>query len=163
MTRRLLPYPGLAAALFVVWILLTQSFSPGQVVLGLFAAIFGTQAMATLRLRPTIVRRWRSLVKLAAIVSYDIVRSNLAVFAIILTPSAQRRSAFIKMHLDLRNEHALAVLALIITATPGTAWVQFDRNTGLLLIHVFDLIDEEAWIEQLKVRYEKLLLEGFEQ
>ncbi len=163
MTRRILPYPGLAVALFVIWTLLTQSFSPGQVVLGLFAAIFGTQAMATLRVRPTVVRRWRSLVRLAAIVSYDIVRSNLAVFAVILTRSLQRRSAFIKMHLDLRNEHALAVLALIITATPGTAWVQFDRKTGMLLIHVFDLIDEEEWIEQLKVRYEALLREAFEQ
>lgn len=162
MTRRILPYPGLAASLFAVWILLTQSFSPGQVVLGLLAALFGSRAMATLRVRPTIVRRWRPLLKLAAIVTYDIVRSNLAVFAIILTRSAQRRSAFVKMHLDLRNEHALAVLALIITATPGTAWVQFDRNTGMLLIHVFDLIDEEAWIEQLQTRYERLLREAFE-
>lgn len=162
MTRRLIPYPGLAAALVLVWLLLTQSFSPGQVVLGVLSAIIGIRALAALRPRPATVLRWAPLVRLALIVCYDIARSNLAVAKITLTPSIQRKSAFIQLRLELRHEPALAVLALIITATPGTAWVQFDRVTGALLIHVFDLIDEEEWIDLLKTRYETLLREAFE-
>ena len=49
-----------------------------------------------------------------------------------------------------------------ITATPGTIWVQFDRNAGRLLVHVLDMIDEEAWIQLIKHRYERLLMEIFE-
>ena len=56
----------------------------------------------------------------------------------------------------------LTVLALIVTATPGTAWVQFQRASGSLLIHVFDLVDEDEWIRLLKTRYEALLVEIFE-
>lgn len=162
MRRRLVPYPGLAAALFLVWLLLAQSYSPAQVILGLLVSLGATRAMAILRPQPAIVLRWRPLVRLAAIVSYDIVRSNLAVAAIVLSRSAARKSAFIQLQLDLKHEPALTVLALIITATPGTAWVQFERKTGTLLIHVFDLVDEQEWIDLLKTRYESLLQEAFE-
>ena len=53
-------------------------------------------------------------------------------------------------------------LALIVTATPGTLWVDFDRRRGTLLLHVLDLVDEESWIQLIKGRYESLLMEIFE-
>ena len=162
MIRRLLPYPGLAAALFAMWLLLAQSISPGQVMLGAVSALLATQSLARLRVESSQVRDWGQLVRLAGIVGYDIVRSNFAVALIVLTPGRQRTSGFIQLRLTLRNEHALALLALVITATPGTAWVQFDRKTGDLLIHVFDLVDEEEWVHLLKTRYEALLIKAFE-
>ena len=162
MIRRWIPYPGLATALFVMWLLLTQSYSPGQLLLGIFVAMVATWAMAALRPKPSIVRNWGKLMQLGGIVAYDILRSNLAVARIILSHGDDRTSCFIRLRLKLRNEHALAVLALIVTATPGTAWVQFDRASGILLIHVFDLVDEEEWIRLLKTRYESLLLKIFQ-
>ncbi|MNV61329.1 putative monovalent cation/H+ antiporter subunit E [compost metagenome] len=65
------------------------------------------------------------------------------------------------MPLDLRNRYGLAVLAIILTSTPGTLWVQYDRATGSLLLHVLDLIEEGEWIDLIKGRYERLLLEIF--
>ena len=64
--------------------------------------------------------------------------------------------------LDLRDPYGLAVLACIITSTPGTLWVSFDAGEGMLTIHVLDLIDENDWIRTIKGRYERLLLEIFE-
>lgn len=160
--RRLIPYPGLAASLFVMWLLLAQSVSPGQLMLALLVAVLATWATAALKPRPSPVRSWGKVLELATIVIPDVLRSNLAVAGIVLSGRADRTSSFIKLRLELRNEMALTILALIITATPGTAWVQFDRTTGSLLIHVFDLVDEEEWIELLKTRYEALLIEIFE-
>ena len=108
------------------------------------------------------MHRVRAAVRLTGFVAVDILRSNLAVAQIILSRRTDRTSAFLPLRLELRNEHALAVLALIITATPGTAWVQFDRATGLLVIHVFDLVDEDEWVRLLKTRYEALLMAIFE-
>jgi multicomponent K+:H+ antiporter subunit E len=54
------------------------------------------------------------------------------------------------------------VLACIITATPGTSWARYDRENNALTIHVLDLVDEQAWIEQFKQRYERRLLEIFQ-
>ena len=41
-------------------------------------------------------------------------------------------------------------------------WVNYDTVRGVLLIHVLDLVDEEAWTRTIKDRYERLLLEIFE-
>ena len=162
MIRRWIPYPALAVALFVMWLLLAQSVSPAQILLGAAVACAATWAMAALQPRSSSVRNWKAIAKLAAFVAADILRSNLAVARIVLTRRADRTSSFIQLPLELRNEHALAVLALIVTATPGTAWVQFDRIRGILLIHVFDLVDEDEWIHLLKTRYEALLMVIFE-
>ena len=55
----------------------------------------------------------------------------------------------------------LALLAVILTATPGTAWMEYDREAGTLLLHVFDMIDEEEWCVLIRDRYEALLMEAF--
>jgi len=162
MIRRLLPYPALAVSLLVMWLLLTQSFSPGQVLLGALVATAGNWAMAALHPKITYIRKWSEVVKLAGVVAFDILRSNLAVATIVLTRRSDRTSSFLNIPLDLRNEHGLTILALIITATPGTAWVQFDRASTILTIHVFDLVDEEEWIRLLKSRYEASLMAIFE-
>jgi len=70
-------------------------------------------------------------------------------------------AGFVQVPLALRNINGLAILACIITATPGTIWVQFDRSEGILLIHVLDLVDEDEWIRLIKNRYESLLMEIF--
>lgn len=160
--RRYLPYPLLASGLFLMWLLLTQSFSPGQILLGGSVAIFATHAMAALQPERSRIRSLGSVLKLVRIVVADIVRSNFAVAAIVMVPRQERVANFVQLPLELRNRHGLAALALIITATPGTMWVQFDRGTGMLLVHVLDLVDEEEWICLIKRRYEALLLEIFE-
>ena len=66
------------------------------------------------------------------------------------------------MPLELRHPGGLAVVACIITATPGTSWVRFDRAANVVTIHVLDLVDEQAWIRQFKQRYQRLLMEIFE-
>jgi len=162
MMARLVPYPALATLLFGVWLLLAQSVSPGQLLLAAVVATGVARIMALFRPRSSIFVNWGKAVTLAWIVLVDILRSNLAVAWIVLSNPETRTSSFIQFDLELRDEVGLTILALIVTATPGTAWVQFDRASGTLIIHVFDLVDEEEWITLLKTRYERLLMEIFE-
>ena len=159
---RWLPYPLLALSLTVMWLLLTR-FSLGNLLLGGAVAILASWAMARLQPAKPRVRRWLAIPKLVGIVLYDIVRSNIAVASIILQgPRRERVSGFITIPLDLRDQTGLSVLAVILTSTPGTAWIEFDAVQGLLLLHVFDLVDERTWHELIKHRYERLLMEIFE-
>lgn len=64
--------------------------------------------------------------------------------------------------LDLRDSTGLALLSIIITSTPGTAWIDYDSTRNTLLLHIFDLVDETAWLNLIKNRYEQFLLEIFE-
>lgn len=159
--KRWIPHPLLAAALLAMWLLLNQSLSPGHIALGAAVALLASHGLAALRPEPVRFVSVRPMLRLAGLVAADIIRSNLAVARIVLFPKKKRVSGFVRLPLELRNIHGLTVLACIITATPGTLWVQLDRSSGVLIVHVLDLVDEDAWIRLIKARYETLLLEIF--
>ena len=157
---RLLPYPIASAGLLVLWLLLNQSLSPGHLLLGAVAAVVGGWSLSALELPKLRLRRVGALFHLAALVVADITLSNIAVARVILSRVPKpKASGFVSIPLELRNPYGLAVLAGIITSTPGTLWVAFDEASGTLTIHVFDLVDESEWIHTIKGRYERLLLE----
>jgi multicomponent K+:H+ antiporter subunit E len=108
-------------------------------------------------------RRLGAIFRLTALVLADIVRSNIAVALIILGFKGTRSvSGFVEIPLELRDPYGLAILACIITSTPGTLWVDFTPSSGTLTIHVLDLIDRAQWVRIIKERYERPLLEIFE-
>ncbi len=162
MINRILPYPLLTLSLIFFWMTI-NSFSPGHLLLGACVALIASWAMASLRPAKPRIRNWHRLVQLIFIVLYDIVRSNLSVVRIILFEREKnRKSGFLAVPLDIRDPMALAVLATILTSTPGSAWLEYNSSQGTLLIHVLDDVDEAAWISLIKNRYEKLLMEIFE-
>lgn len=159
---RIFPHPLLTIALTLMWLLLQQSVGLGQILLGFVVAWGASQAMARLQAHGPVIRRPGLVIKLAALVTIDVIRSNIALCRIIL--SGRRREAaagFIRMPLELRDPAGLAVLSCIITATPGSAWLEYSPAESTVLIHVLDLIDEEEWVRTVKHRYETLLLEIF--
>lgn len=157
-----LSYPLLALCLFLMWVLMTQSFSAGQLLLGAAVAILASQTITALRPQPIRARSIQTALRLAGRVLVDVFRSNLAVARVVLWMPRKRVSGFVTIPLDLRNEYGLTVLAMILTATPGTMWVQFDGARHTLLLHVLDLIDEDEWIRLIKGRYEAALMEIFQ-
>lgn len=159
---RFLPYPILTACLAVMWLLLA-GFTSGQLVLAVLVAMGSAQALKALGEASPPVKRWILVAKFTGVVLYDIIRSNVAVASIVLSGARRPpKSGFITMPLKLRNPTGLATLAVVLTSTPGTAWLDYNSTRRELLIHVFDLVDEEVWVNQILNRYEKPLLEIFE-
>jgi multicomponent K+:H+ antiporter subunit E len=157
-----LQFPAAGVGLLLFWLLLNQSLSLGHIVVGSLIAIVGGWALTTLGLPKARMRRPSALLRLLGLVLADIVRSNIAVARIVLGfGKRERRSGFVDIPIDLRNPYGLAMLACIITSTPGTLWVNFDERSGKLTIHVLDLLDESDWPGTIKDRYERLLLAIF--
>lgn len=160
---RILPNPLLSLALFATSVLLSGSAQPPALVLAAVAALLLPLVMGVFRIPPVRVRRPGAMAKLALTVAVDVLRSNWAVGQILLAGRRRERvSGFIHVPLDLRDQHGLATLAVILTMTPGTLWVDYERSSGKLLLHVLDLVDEGEWIQLIKTRYERLLMEIFE-
>lgn len=159
---RLIPHPLLSLGLVGIWLLLTR-FSLGHLLLGTVIALIAGWALGALEPPALKRRRVLPLIRLAGIVAGDIVRSNIAMARLILTNGRRnsRRSGFVEIPLRLSDPTALALLAMIITATPGTAWLEHDSENGILLLHVFDLIEPGDWVTLIRDRYESLLLEAF--
>ena len=156
--------PVLVAGLLVLWLLLNRSASLGHVVLGLVVASGVAWASSGLRPLQPKLRRAHLAVELLARVLRDIVRSNFNVARIVLgfRRGNGLRSGFVKIPLVLKDPHGLAVLAAIITSTPGTVWVGHDVEASILTLHVLDLAGEEALVAEVKGHYERLLREIFE-
>jgi multicomponent K+:H+ antiporter subunit E len=163
MIKRCIPSPPLSLALFVVWLLLNQSLHLATLLLAAVLAV--VVPLITKSLRPASVRMRRPLVALAlmGIVVRDMLRSALLVGRELLTRrNADIHSDFIEVPLELRDANGLAVLAMILCLTPGTAWGELSLDRSTLLLHVFELKNEQGMIAMIKNRYEKPLMEIFE-
>ena len=97
------------------------------------------------------------------LVAYDLVASALTVARLLLIRrSRDLAPRFVRVPLAIRDPNALAALAMILCLTPGTAWGEIALDRSTLLIHVFHEDDEAAFIDMIKTRYERALMEIFE-
>lgn len=161
--RLVLPYPLLSLSLVVMWLLLQQSVGLGHILLGSVIAIGAGKAMQALQPEPPRVRNIGAILKLIGLVVLDVLRSNIAVATITLSGRRhQPRPAFILMPLELTDHLGLAILSMIVTATPGSAWLEYSPTRNTVLIHVLDLVDEASWVGTVKHNYERLLMEIFQ-
>ena len=159
----LLPHPIVTVVIAILWMVLT-GFTLGQLVLGALAGLLGGLAYRRITPERIMVKRPGAMGRLFVRVAGDIVRSNYDVARLILAGGRhrRRRAGFVRIPLDMTSPGGLAVLAVIVTATPGTAWIEYEPRNGQLLLHVFDLIEGDDWVHTVKARYESLLMEIFE-
>ncbi len=161
--RRLVPSPALSVALLLLWLLLMQSLSAGTLVLGAALALFWPAVTVRLMPFPVRVRRPLVMTRLFCRVVLEMLRSNAEVAWAILTRGSRGiRSGFVLVPLELRDPNGLAVLAMIVTFTPGTAWAQLSADHRVLLLHVLALQSESDLVAFIKHRYERPLKEIFE-
>ena len=161
MLTKVFPYPVLALSLAALWLVFNQSLAPFNIGIGLILGAALSRVMLRLDPNPPRVRRLDLMIALAFIVARDIFVSNLRVLAMILRPRPKPHSGFVNIPLQLRDRYGLAVLATIITSTPGTFWAAYDRRSGVLTVRVLDEEDPAAFSRLVKQRYERRLLEIF--
>lgn len=159
---RWLPHPLASAVLVVAWLALWNDVSTGHVLLG--AALAVAIPLYTHRLadRPARLRRPVAVVRLAVKVLWDIVVANVSVARLVLGPIDRLRPRFIAVPLDVAHPNAVALLASIITMTPGTVSCDVRIDERRILVHALDVDDPDRTIQLIKSRYERPLQEIFE-
>lgn len=160
---RWFPAPVLSLALWGLWLLLNDSVAPAHLLLGAVAGWLMPLLVAPLRPPAPRLKRPLVLARLVLRVGGDVVVSALDVARGVLRSGRRPpRGEFVAVPLDLRDPHALAALAVITAVIPGTVWSELASDQNVLLIHVFDLDEEVAFIARFKARYEAPLKEIFE-
>lgn len=163
MLHRLVPAPLLSLALLGLWLVLNRSLSPGHFVLGGVLGLAIPLITAGLRPLPVRIRKPGAVLRLALTVAQDTLLSNLTVARLLLAPARRKHPAgFVHIPLDLRDPNGLAVLAMVVCITPGTAWAELSLDRSMLLLHVLEVDDPAAIAAQVKRRYEAPLMEIFE-
>ena len=156
--------PYLTVVLVGIWLLLNGELSVMSIAFGVLLALLLVLAIVQLRpVRPRL-RHVHLAIPLVATLLADIVLSNLGVARVVLglTRNRQVRSGFIDIPLELSDPHGLAILAVIVTSTPGTSWAGVTPDGRVLRLHMLDIRNEDEWIRSFKQRYERRLMRIFE-
>ncbi|GAA5096354.1 Na+/H+ antiporter subunit E [Bartonella acomydis] len=155
------PFPFFSLAIVCMWLTLND-FSLDQLLLGIIIALFSGWIMRFLEPEKITIKSWRAVFLLIFRVFIDSIISNISVARFVLTKKSQgQKSGFIVVPLLIESRTALAVLACILSVTPGTVWIAYNRKNGELLLHVLDFENRYNYQQLIKQRYEQLLLEIF--
>jgi multicomponent K+:H+ antiporter subunit E len=154
-----LPHPVLSTLLAGSWLLLQESLAPAQLIVAALLGLVVPRLVHGLIGPGARPRRPLLALRLAAIVLWDIVISNLTVARIVLNPLSKPRPAWVQVPLEVRHPNAIALLASIITMTPGTVSCIVDDRRQFILVHALDCDDAPALAAQIKRRYEAPLKE----
>jgi multicomponent K+:H+ antiporter subunit E len=151
--------PVLSVLLALAWLTLQQSLDLGNVltacVLGwglprLLGGFLGPAA------QPRTVAR---ALRLGLTVLWDIIVSNITVARLVLSPRSVPHPAWVKVPLTLTQPTAQALLASIITMTPGTVSAIVDEEGACIWVHALDCDDPAAVATDIDRRYQQPLME----
>ena len=128
--------PHRTVGLFVLWLLLSESYNLPHMAMGLLAA-FGVALLNTNRLAPSEHRmNWLRMFAYAPWLFGRIFLSGLHLSRLILHPSLPIAPRMIRHRAQLANEHAVVVLGNSITLTPGTITVEASADE--FVVHAMD-------------------------
>ena len=159
--QRLFPSLPLSITVFGFWLLMNDSISAGTVAMALLVALLIPPFAARLDREFARIGRLRGVPKLVGVLLWDILVANVTVAMQVLGPERNIHPGFIWVPLDIANIHGIAALTSMITLTPGTVTAALSADRKYLLIHVFNLQDVAALVEDIKRRYERPLMEIF--
>ncbi len=162
MMRKLLPHPLFSFTLLIIWLMLVNKVSVGNVLLGAILGVIVPILTAPYWPgRPHIKNHFKA-VEYALVVLWDIVLANFHVAAIILFKrNKDIQSKWVCVPLDVTSPEAITILAGTITMTPGTVSSMLSADSSSILVHCLDCEDPDAVRDEIKNRYERRLKEIF--
>jgi len=149
-----------AALLALAWVTLTGEVSPGNVV---FALALGAGAVALGRpLGPGGFARVRPL-RLAGFGLYflgQLALANVRVARAVLAPLRRLRPAIVAVPLSLDRDAEIALLANLLTLTPGTLSLEVSEDRRTLYVHALGVDDPEALRREIREGFERRIREA---
>ncbi len=101
------------------------------------------------------MRRVAAAVVLAVSFVWQLVVSGLATVRIILAPCAPAQPVLMRYEFAPLSEAGAALLASLVTLTPGSTVVDIDMETRSLLVHLLDGRDQAAAADGIRRHFER--------
>ncbi len=134
--------------LFLVWIGLTNSLDTQELIVGAVVA-FVVAKFFTKDENIDIGRLVIVYIKFLPIFLKNLVKSNIEVAKIVLTPNLPTNTGIVKLKTHLTNDHDKLLLANAITLTPGTITIELDNDD--LYVHVLSIKSLDRAILQREI------------
>jgi len=151
--------------LFLTWILLTESFASSELIFGFIISLVISLGTANLftehglsHLNP---KRLFYLIIYIPYYLYQVVKANIDVAIIVLSPSLPIKPGIVKVKTNLKTDVGKLSLANSITLTPGTITMDIDGED--VYVHWIKVKDEsvEGATQEIVGPFEEFLKEIF--
>lgn len=141
--------PRAIIALAVIWVLLWNRISLGNVVNGLIIGAVITQIFPV----PSIqyfgrIHPWRLLV-LTSRFFVDLVSAAIEVSIATLDRHPPKGGSIVEVHLRVRNELYMTIISALVSLVPGSIVVEARRTANVLYVHGFHVTTPEG-LEDLR-------------
>ncbi|WP_394907390.1 Na+/H+ antiporter subunit E [uncultured Mesonia sp.] len=90
---------------------------------------------------------------------YELLKANLQVAYDVVTPTFYMQPAIVQVPLDAETELEIALLANLITLTPGTLSLDVSDDRKVLYVHAMYMENKEDFVRDIKNGFERRLLE----
>lgn len=144
-----------------LWLLLTNDYGPANVLFALAAGLAALWLVRDVRAPAEFHVRPLKVMQLAGLFILEAGRSAVRVLVLALSPRPIFSPGLIAMPLRLERDFEIALLANLITLTPGTQSVDLSADRRQLLVHCLDAGDPDQIIATIRDGFEALILEAF--
>lgn len=153
-----------ALVLALMWAAVTGAFTFGNLVLGGAVGVVALLLMRHRIVRPTLFVKFRKAFSLLGLFLYELCMSAFRVLVLVLSPDMSKRlkPGIIAYPLNLATDAEIALLANMITLTPGTLSVDVSNDRKHLYVHALSVPDREALIADIAGGFEAKIREVFE-
>lgn len=144
--------------LALLWMALIGSRQPVQFVLGLLIGFAVLAILAPLVGTAAYVRRLPRAVAFAGFFLKELILSNVRVARDVITPRSRRRPGVVAVPLDTRDETEIALLANLLTLTPGSVTLDVADDRSVLYVHAMFVDDPDTVRAEIKKGFEQRVM-----
>lgn len=151
-----------ALILSVVWLGLTASFSPANIVLALIIGGVTSQLVKRVAPERKVRGRWPgrilALLGFAGFYLKELFVANLRVAADVVTPRLRARPAIVAIPIEPMSDLELVILSNLLTMTPGSLTLHVSDDRRTLYVHIMYLDDPDHVRRHIRDNYQGRVL-----
>ncbi len=145
--------------LAIAWGALTGKFYPANLSFGFLLGFLFLWLIFRNQEGQKYFSRLPKIVEFTLFFLSELIKANLRVAKIVLTPRPRIHPGVIAVPLDLETDVEITLLTNLLTLTPGTLSLDVSTDQRMLYVHTIDYSDADAFRAQIKDGFERRVME----
>ncbi|EPE63371.1 na(+)/H(+) antiporter subunit E [Exiguobacterium sp. S17] len=143
----------------IMWAVLWNSYTGVDFLLGYIVGIFILFVLRRFLQFDFYMRRVFAAFKLIALFIKELIKSNIDVVKVLLSPKLNIEPGIIEVPTQLKSDWELTLLASLISLTPGTLSMDFSEDKKSIFVHSIHVPNKEQMIREIHNTFEKAIME----
>jgi multicomponent Na+:H+ antiporter subunit E len=145
-------------SLMALWVASTGAFSYANSALGFLVGFVVLWWLQPLLGTTAYFRKLPLALCFSVLFLWEVFKSNLRVAWDVITPNRRRQPGIVAVPLDAESDLEIAVLANLITLTPGSLCLDVSENRRTLYVHAMFVSEPDQVRKEIKQHFERWIL-----